>query len=262
MLRFAANISMLFGELPMLSRVSAASLAGFKAIEMMFPYAHDAGDLREHLDAHDMSIVLFNAPPGDWEAGERGLAAIPGRKADFETSISTALDHAAMLDCARIHVMAGRPSPTLDPDHVMDTFLDNLGHAANEAARRGVTLLIEPINTRDVPGYFLTTTEQARRVIEAVGADNLKLQLDLYHRQVMQGDLATTIRANSDITGHIQIANPPERTEPSRGEINYDHVFDVILETGYRGWIGCEYRPSGATRESLGWLGGLRHVHG
>ena len=261
MLRFAANISMLFHELPPLSRISAASLSGFKAVEMMFPYTHEAGEWREHLDAHAMPIALFNAPPGDWEAGDRGLAAIPGREADFEAGMATALDYAAALGCAKIHIMAGTPAPALDPDRVMATYLANLGRAAKEAAGRGITLLIEPINTRDVPGYVLTTTEQARRVIDAVAADNLGLQFDLYHRQVMQGDLATAIRAHADITAHMQIANPPARSEPSRGEISYDHIFDVILETGYTGWIGCEYRPSGATKASLGWLRKLGHVH-
>jgi 2-dehydrotetronate isomerase len=253
-LRFAANLSMLFTELPFGARFAAARMAGFAGVEFLFPYDHDAGALRSELAGNGLVQVLFNLPPGDWEAGERGMAAIPGKEADFEAGLETALAYAEALDCRLLHVMAGVLPPDITPGKAMATYVANLRRAAHVAAEHGVTLVIEPINHRDMPGYFLSRTESARRAIESVGADNLGLQLDLYHRQTSEGDLVTAIRDNIDITRHVQIANLPGRREPGSGEIDYGYIFQVLREVGYDGWIGCEYHPHGATRESLGWF--------
>lgn len=256
--RFAANLTMLFNELPFRARFSAARMAGFRAVEFLFPYEHEPGLLVAEIEANALQVVLFNLPPGDWAAGERGLAAIPGREAQFETAMTAALDYAEMLGCRTLHAMAGVLSPAIDPDRAMATYIGNLRRGAEEARGRGVSLVIEPINSRDMPGYFLNRTGDARRVIEAVAADNLGLQLDLYHRQVMEGGLARAIRDNADITRHIQVANPPDRADPAHGEINYPYLFGLIDETGFDGWVGCEYRPLGATKDSLAWFAPYR----
>ena len=252
--RFAANISMMFSELPFRARISAARMAGFRAVELLFPYGQDAGLLLSELSTHDVELVMFNLPPGDWNAGERGMAALPGREADFERSISAALEYAVTLGCKRLHVMAGILPPTLDPDTAMTTYMANIARAAEALAEHGITLLIEPINTRDMPGYFISRTEEARRIIEGIGADNVRLQLDLYHRQIMEGDLIRALNGNLDILGHIQIANPPQRLDPSAGEINYPYLFQMIDGMGYEGWIGCEYKPLTTTKDSLDWF--------
>lgn len=254
MLRFAANLSLLFTELPFRARFAAARMAGFRGVEMLFPYELEAGELRAELEANDLELVLFNTPAGDWEAGDRGLAALPGQETAFEAALDKALDYAEITSCTRVHAMAGALPVTADGDDAMRTFVGNLMKGAEAARARGVTLLIEPINRRDMPGYFLSRTETARRVIEMVGADNLGLQLDLYHRQTMQGDLSAAIRENMDITRHIQVANLPGRTDPGHGEIDYGHIFDTIEDCGYAGWIGCEYKPIGRTLDSLAWL--------
>lgn len=251
-MRFAANLSMLFTELPFMARFAAANLAGFRGVEFLFPYDFEPGEIHAHADHGGVEIVLFNLPPGDWDKGERGLAALPGREAEFEAAVSRALSYADTLCCTRLHAMSGIPEQI--SAECEETLVRNLRSACAEAGQHGVTLLIEPINTRDMPGYFLNYTEQARRIIDAVGAENLRLQLDLYHRQVMQGDLATAIRAHIDIAGHIQVANPPDRSHPDDGEIDYGYIFEVIEDTGYAGWIGCEYLPKGPTRDSLGWF--------
>jgi hydroxypyruvate isomerase len=258
MLRFAANLSMLFTELPFKARFAAARMAGFKGVEILFPYDHEAGEIAAELESNGLTQVLFNLPPGDFEAGERGLAALPGREREFEAAAAEALDYAGTLKCAMVHVMAGIPHFSDDPDTVLATFVANLRQFAAEAARQNVTLLIEPINQRDIPGYFLSQTETARRIIDTVAADNVGLQLDLYHRQVMQGDLVHAIRDNLDIARHIQIANPPDRADPGTGEINYPYIFRELESLGYAGWIGCEYRPKATTRDSLAWYEAYR----
>lgn len=260
MLRFAANLSFLFTELPFRSRFAAARMAGFAGVEYLFPYDHDPGELKAELDANGLTQVLFNLPPGDWEAGERGLAAIPGREAAFDAALEKALHYADRLNCKLLHVMAGIPPVTVDSDKAMATYVANLARGAEAAAAHGVTLVIEPINRRDIPGYFLSRTTTARRVIESVGADNLGLQFDLYHRQVTDGDLVHAIRDYADITRHVQIANPPDRTQPGDGEINYEKIFQEIRDVGFEGWIGCEYRPRGTTKDSLAWFEPYRSV--
>jgi hydroxypyruvate isomerase len=252
--RFAANLSMMFTELPFKARFAAARMAGFKGVEFLFPYDYDAGDLAAELMSHDLTQVLFNLYPGDFNAGERGLAALPGREADFETSVTQALDYAGVLGCKLLHCMAGVPKVLEDPEKIMNTYISNLQRAAAEAGPHDVTILIEPINQRDNPGYYLSDIDSARRIIEAVAADNVRLQLDLYHRQVTRGDLIHAIRDNLDITSHIQIANPPDRADPGTGEINYPYIFAVLDEHDYTGWIGCEYKPPAATKDSLDWF--------
>jgi hydroxypyruvate isomerase len=251
--RFAANLSMMFTEVAFLDRFEAAAQAGFKAVEFLFPYDHPANEIAARLKRHGLTQALFNMPPGDWAANERGIAALPGREAEFEQSVETAIGYAQALGCDRLHCMAGLVPAGADRAAARRSYLRNLRHAAARLAEVGLTLLIEPINTRDIPGYFLNRPSEARAIIDEVGAANLKLQFDLYHCQIMVGDLATQTRAYADITGHIQIAGVPERHEPDVGEINYPYLFDVIDQTGYDGWIGCEYRPRGGTVEGLGW---------
>jgi hydroxypyruvate isomerase len=252
--RFAANLSMMFTEYDFLDRFAAAADVGFKAVEYLFPYEYSAEELARRLELAGLEQALFNLPPGDWTKAERGLAALPGREADFAQAVDRALAYARVLRCPKLHAMAGILQPGADRAAARRTYVANLRHAAERAAEAGVMLLIEPINTRDIPGYFLNRPSEAREIIEEVGAANLRLQFDLYHCQIMVGDLATQTRLNADITGHIQIAGVPERHEPDVGEINYPYLFGVIDETGYDGWIGCEYRPRGETADGLGWL--------
>ncbi|MEA2830944.1 MAG: 2-dehydrotetronate isomerase [Bradyrhizobium sp.] len=251
--RFAANLSMMFTEHDFLDRFAAAADAGFKAVEYLFPYDFPADEIARRLTQSGLEPVLFNLPPGDWAKGERGIAALPGREAEFTRSIGTALEHALATGCRMLHCMAGILPPEIATPTAEQTYLANLRIAAARLAEHQITLVIEPINTRDMPGYFLNRLSEARRLIEAVGAPNLALQLDLYHCQIMRGDLAVQLRAYADITRHIQIAGVPQRHEPDTGEVNYPYLFEVIDEIGYQGWIGCEYRPRGATMAGLGW---------
>ena len=260
MLKFAANLTLLFNEVEFPERFLEASRAGFKGVEYLFPYAHPAAELAEALRTHGLTQALFNCPPGDWSGGERGLAALPGREHEFRESLGTALEYARVLDCRTLHVMAGIPDPGVSHDAAWNVYLENLRMAAERAANDGRTLVIEPINTRDIPGYFLNRSDQARRAIEAVGADNLGLQLDLYHCQIMEGDLATHLWELKGLIRHMQIAGVPERHEPDVGEVCYDYLFKVIESLNYEGWIGCEYRPRGATVDGLGWFRKLQEA--
>lgn len=249
--RFAANLSFLFTEVPFLERFAAAAAAGFRAVEFMFPYAWPADDIAGRLSAAGLRNVLFNVAQGDWAAGERGIAALPGRTGEFIDAIGTGLRYAASLQCPQLHVMAG----LIEHGARRDTFVANLAAAADLAARSGVTLLIEPINTKDMPGYFLTAIEDAREIIAEVGKPNVGLQLDLYHRQVMRGDARDALREFAGITRHIQIASPPDRGEPDQGELDYAAIFRDIDAGGYSGWVGCEYKPRGRTADGLQWAG-------
>ncbi|MDQ0989228.1 2-oxo-tetronate isomerase [Streptomyces sp. V3I7] len=263
--RFAANLSMMYTEHPFLDRFAAASADGFEAVEYLFPYDHDAAELRRRLDDHGLRQVLFNAPPGDWDAGERGIASLPGRESELRSGIEKALEYAAALDCPRVHVMAGLVEPDATPEQRArhrETYAANLAWAAERAAAAGVDLLIEPINHRDMPGYFLNRQAEAHALVQEIGAANLKVQLDLYHCQITEGDLTTTLRRDvpSGRVGHLQIAGVPDRHEPDRGELDIRHLFGVIDELGFDGWIGCEYRPIAGTSEGLGWLTDYRGV--
>ncbi len=252
--KFAANLSMMFTEVPFLDRFAAAADAGFAAVEFLFPYEHAANDIAQALRARGLVNVLFNLPPGDWAAGDRGMAAIPGREAEFRDSVALALSYAAALSTPRLHAMAGVPPAGADRAACRDTYAANLAFAAAAAAREGVDLLIEPLNPRDVPGYFLSTQADAHAIREAVGAANLKVQMDLYHCQIVEGDIAMRLRRHLPHVGHIQIAGVPERHEPDTGELDYAYVFRLLDELGYAGWVGCEYRPAHGTVAGLGWM--------
>jgi hydroxypyruvate isomerase len=252
--KFAANLTMMYTEHPFLDRFAAAAGDGFRGVEFLFPYAHDARELRSRLEANGLTQALFNAPPGDWEKGERGLASIPGREEEFRRSIGTALGYARVLGNRCVHVMAGLIAPGADRARHRATYVENLAWAAREARSAGVTVVIEPINTRDIPGFFLNRQDEAHAVCREAGEPNLKVQMDLYHCQIVEGDLATKIRRYLGGVAHMQVAGVPERHEPDVGEVNYPYLFRLIDELGYEGWIGCEYRPKAGTREGLGWL--------
>jgi len=259
--RFAANLSMLYPEHVFLDRFAAAAGDGFKAVESLFPYAYPADELAARLRDHGLEQVLFNGPPGDWERGERGLACLPGREPEFRAGIASALEYAAALSCPRIHVMAGIVPRDAARETLYPRYVRQVRWAAEQAAVHGVEVLIEPINTRDIPGYFLNRQDEAHRVVAEVGLANLKVQMDLYHCQIVEGDLATKLRAYvpTGRVGHVQIAGVPERHEPDVGELNYRYLFEVLDACGYAGWIGCEYRPRrggepGGTSAGLGWL--------
>lgn len=253
-MRFAANLSMMFTERPFLERFAAAAAAGFTVVEFLFPYDHPAETVRAALREAGLTQALFNLPPGDWAAGERGIASLPGREEEFRAGVAKALEYATVLDCPRLHCMAGLLPAGGDRAAALDRYVANLRWAAAACAEAGRTLLVEPINNRDMPGYLMNRTTLAREVIAAVGAPNLRLQLDLYHCQISEGDLAMRIRANLDLIGHIQIAGVPDRHEPDEGEVNYPYLFALLEEVGYDGVIGCEYRPRGRTEDGLGWF--------
>lgn len=252
--QFAANLTMMYNEHAFLDRFAAAGKDGFAGVEFLFPYEFAAAEIRARLQAAGLTQVLFNAPPGDWEAGERGLAAVPGREEEFRRGFELALDYARVLGNKRIHVMAGLEQAGVDRLRQRDTYLANLDHAARTAAAAGITVLIEPINPRDMPGYFLNRQAEAQAICKEVGAANLKVQCDLYHCQIVEGDLATTLRRDMAGIGHIQIAGVPQRHEPDTGEVHYPYLFGLMDELGYAGWVGCEYRPRAGTSAGLGWL--------
>lgn len=259
--RFAANLSMLYNELPFLDRFEAAAADGFQAVEYLFPYAFKADELAARLKAHGLQQVLFNAPPGHWDGGERGLACLPGRETEFAEGIEQALDYAQALSCPRVHVMAGLVPPDVAPEAARTTYVYNLRQAARLAGSVGVNLLIEPINPRDMPGFFLSRQDQAHALVAEIGEPNVKVQMDLYHAQIVEGDLAMKIRQYlpTGRVGHIQVAGVPERHEPDVGELHHPYLFALLDDLGYDGWIGCEYRPRrgavpGGTSDGLGWI--------
>ena len=251
--RLCANLSMMFNEHPFLDRFQAAADAGFKGVEFLFPYEHAATDIKARLDAAGLELVLFNAPPGDWAAGERGTASLPGRQQDFRDGIHQALDYAAVLGNKLVHVMAGIPPATLRPGTAAALYAANLAWAAEQAHAKGITLVIEPINHRDMPGFFLNTMAQGAAIVEAIGRDRLGLQFDVYHCQVTEGDITSRMAALMPVIAHMQIADVPARNEPGTGEIGWRHVFATMDRLGYSGWVGCEYRPAGATLAGLSW---------
>jgi len=252
--RFAANLSMMFTDRPFLERFAAAEAAGFEAVEYLFPYEHDPQAIRAALDTAGLQQAIFNLPPGDFAAGERGIAALPGREAEFRDGLDKALHYAEVIGAGRLHCMAGLIGADAERAAFSSTYLANLALAAEKAAPLGITVLIEPINTRSIPGYFLNYQRDGRRIIEQVGAANLKLQLDFFHCQIMEGDLAQHLRELIGVVDHVQVAGVPERHEPDVGEINYPYLFDLLDGLGYAGWVGCEYQPKGRTEDGLGWF--------
>lgn len=260
-LKFAANLSWLYTELPFLDRFQAAARDGFVGVECLFPHEHPESEIRARLSDLGLELVLFNARPGDWAAGDRGLASLAGRDADFQASVLGALDLARRLDCPRVHLMAGLCAPE-DRPRALTTYEARLAWAAEQAASAGVSIMIEPINPRDMPGYLLNHQEDAHTLVQRIGSPHLQVQLDLYHCQIVQGDISQQLRLAlpTGRVGHLQIAGVPDRGEPDAGELHYPHVFAELRALAWEGWIGCEYRPRqsapGGTSAGLGWLRG------
>ena len=257
--RFAANLTVMYREHSFLDRFAAAAQDGFTAVEYLFPYDHPAEKLAGLLQQNGLRQVLFNAPPGNWDAGDRGTTSSPGREQEFREGFQRALEYARVLECPRIHAMAGVAPEGVDRARMQQTYVNNLSWAADEAQPAGVDVLIEPIALRNMPGFFLNRQEEAHAVVAEAGRPNLKVLMDLFHCQVGEGDLAMKIRTyfaspNESHVGHIQIAGVPDRHEPDTGEVNYSYLFDLLDELGYQGWIGCEYMPKAGTSEGLVWL--------
>jgi hydroxypyruvate isomerase len=252
--RFSANLTFLFTELPFLERFAAAKAAGFDAVEYVCLFDHAPDVLAAQLQQHGLKQVLLNIPHGNWAAGERGIAILPERSEEFRASVATTIRYCHALDCQMVNCLAGITPTIADPAELRATFIENLRYAAAALKAAGIRLLIEPINTRDIPGFYLNRTHQAYDIIQAVGSDNLFIQHDLYHMQIMEGDLATTLVMYQPNIAHIQIADNPGRNEPGSGEINYPFLFALLDRLGYPGHIGCEYKPSTTTVESLAWL--------
>lgn len=252
--KFAANLTMMFNEVPFPQRFAAAAKAGFAAVEFLFPYDYPPAEVARWLQEAGLKNALFNMPPGDWAAGERGVASLPGREEEFRAGVARAIEYARALGTPCIHAMAGLLPSGADRKRHREVFVANLRHAAKALAGEGLTLLIEPINSRDIPGYFLNTQAEAHAIREEVDQPNLKVQMDFYHAQIVEGDLSVTLRKHIAHVGHVQIASVPDRHEPDEGEIDYRHIFRLLDELGYPGWVGCEYRPRGRTEDGLGWL--------
>ena len=251
-MRLCANLSMMFNEVDFLDRFEAAAKAGFKGVEYLFPFDHDAGEIRRRLDDNGLVQVLFNGPPGQWDKGERGTASLPGRQAEFRDGIARAIDYAGVLGNKMIHVMAGIPIG-VTPVTAAAVYAANLGWAAEKAAAAGLRLIIEPINHRDMPGFHLNTMAQGAAICEALGPDRVGLQFDIYHCQVTEGDVTKRMAALMPVIAHMQIADVPDRHEPGTGEIGWEYIFQCIDSLGYAGWVGCEYRPAGETLAGLAW---------
>jgi hydroxypyruvate isomerase len=251
--KLAANLTMLFGEVDFLERFGAAADAGFRGVEFLFPYAHDAQVLKQRLRDHKLVQVLHNLPAGNWAGGERGIACLPGREDEFKAGVAQAIAYANALECDRVNCLAGVLPPGVDPSTARETLVRNLKYAAPLLKAAGIKLLIEPINTRDVPGFFLSGTRQAIEIIEAVESDNLWLQYDLYHMQIMEPPVAATIERELPRIAHMQLADVPGRHEPGTGEMDYPSLLSLIDRLGYTGWIGCEYVPTAKTVDGLAW---------
>ncbi len=252
--RFAANLSLLFTEQPFLDRFEHAARAGFKAVEFLFPYEWEAAEIRSRLDAHGLQLVLHNLPPGDWNAGERGMACHPGREAEFRASVAQGIAYAQALGVGQLNCLSGMKPAGVGDELLRRTLVDNLRHAAAEFKRAGLKLLIEPINHFDMPGFYLNRSDQAVALLDEVGADNAFVQYDIYHAQRMEGELAATMEKLLPRIAHMQLADNPGRHEPGSGEIHYDFLFAHLDRIGYTGWIGCEYRPASGTEAGLGWI--------
>ena len=253
MLKFAANLTMLFTEVPFLDRFALAAKAGFDAVEFLFPYAFDAKDIKQRLDSNRLKLVLHNLPAGNWDGGERGIACLPDRIDEFRDGVARAIDYATTLGVPQLNCLAGKVPLGANDAVLRQTFVANLVYAAAELKKAGLKQLIEPINTFDISGFYLNRTAQAISILDEVGADNAYVQYDIYHAQRMEGELAATLEKHLARIGHIQLADNPGRNEPGTGEINYAFLFAQLERIGYRGWIGCEYKPATSTEAGLGW---------
>ncbi len=256
--KFAANVTMMFNEVPFLDRFENAAKAGFEAVEFLFPYAFAAVDIKARLEGNRLKLVLHNLPAGNWDAGERGIACLPGREDEFRAGVGKAIEYARALGVPQLNCLAGKTPAGVDEATLRKTFIANLKFAAAELGKAGLKLLIEPINTFDIPGFYLSGTAQALAILDEVGADNAFVQYDIYHAQRMEGELAATMEKHLARIGHIQLADNPGRNEPGTGEINYPFLFAHLDRIGYRGWIGCEYKPKAETSSGLGWLAQAR----
>ncbi|AZZ44529.1 hydroxypyruvate isomerase [Pseudomonadaceae bacterium SI-3] len=252
--RFAANLSMLFTELDFLDRFATAAEAGFSGVEYLFPYDYPAEEIKARLDAHNLTQVLFNLPAGDWANGDRGIACDPERVEEFRAGVDKAIAYAKVLGNTQINCLAGIAPKGADLGKLEMTFIENLRYAAKKLEAEGIRLIMEMINTRDIPRFFLNNTSQALEIRDKVGSTNLFLQYDIYHMQIMEGDLARTIENNLAVINHVQLADNPGRNEPGTGEINYRFLFEHLDRIGYQGWVGCEYKPATTTAAGLGWM--------
>lgn len=253
MTQFSANLTMLFNEVPFMDRFEAAAKAGFKAVEFLFPYAYDADEIRQQLDRNGLALVLHNLPAGNWDAGERGIACHPDRVAEFREGVSQAIHYATALGVPQVNCLAGKAPAGVTDAVLRKTMIENLRYAADELKKEGLRLLVEPINTFDIPGFYVSRTAQALDILDEVDADNAYVQYDIYHAQRMEGELAATMQKHLSRIGHIQLADNPGRNEPGTGEINYAFLFAHLDRIGYQGWIGCEYKPATTTEAGLGW---------
>lgn len=254
MLRFSANLSMLFTEYDFLDRFGRAAQAGFRGVEFMFPYDYDIDVLKQKLQDNALEHTLHNLPAGDWAAGERGIACLPGREEEFREGVTAAIRYARALGNRKINCLVGKTPAGFSAEIVRKTLVENLRYAAKALAKEGILLLIEPINQYDIPGFYLSGTQQALDLLDEVGCSNLKIQYDIYHMQRTEGELALTMQKYQDQIGHLQIADNPQRGEPGTGEINYDYLFAAIADSPYDGWVGCEYKPKTTTEAGLGWF--------
>jgi hydroxypyruvate isomerase len=256
--KFCANLTMLFNEVDFLDRFEKAAKAGFKGVEYLFPYAWKKEQLVEKLGAFGLSQALHNLPAGDWNKGERGIACLPGRETEFQEGVGKAIEYAKALKCPQVNCLAGLTPAGVPADKVRKTLVANLRFAAAALEKEGIRLLVEALNDKDVPGFYLVRTADVLALIQEVGQANVYVQYDVYHMQIMEGNLTKTIQANLDKIAHIQIADNPGRNEPGTGEINYPNLFKAIDAAGYKGWIGCEYKPAGKTEDGLGWVKSFR----
>ena len=256
--KFAANLTMLFNEVPFLDRFERAAKAGFDAVEFLFPYAYPAAEIRSRLATHGLKLVLHNLPAGDWDAGERGIACLPDRIDEFRDGVARAIEYATALGAPQVNCLAGKSPLGASDATLRQTLVGNLRYAAGELKRAGLKLLVEPINTYDIPGFYLNRTAQALSILDEVGSDNLFVQYDIYHAQRMEGELAATLARHLARIAHVQLADNPGRNEPGTGEINYPFLFAHLDRIGYKGWVGCEYKPATTTEAGLGWLAAAR----
>jgi hydroxypyruvate isomerase len=252
--KFAANLTMMFNEVPFLERFQAAKDAGFDAVEFLFPYDHPVPDVVSHVKEAGVTVALFNMPPGDWVAGERGIAALPDRKEEFQVGVTRAIEYARALECKTLHLMSGLVPENDDRDLMLSTYIERLRFAADACQDIGATVVIEPLNYRDVPGYLISDVLTAQSLVDECGRPNVGIQFDMYHVQIMEGDLAKRFEAHLDDIYHVQIAGVPERHEPNIGEVNYPYLFLMMDRLGYQGYVGCEYNPSAKTEDGLGWF--------
>lgn len=255
--KLAANLTMLYNEVPFLDRFALAAQDGFQAVEFLFPYAFKAEDIRQRLDANGLQLVLHNLPAGNWDAGERGIACHPDRTAEFRDGVASAIAYAKVLGVGQLNCLAGKVPAGVADATLRRTLVENLRYAAAELKKAGLKLLVEPINTFDIPGFYLHGSAQTLALLDEVGADNAFLQYDIYHMQRMEGELAATLQKQLARIAHLQLADNPGRNEPGTGEINYAFLFAFLDRIGYDGWIGCEYKPAAATRAGLGWIKAL-----